>query len=62
MRKLQKKYFKDKDIFASIRKHAVSGLKYCNENKVKELLKIGLLDPNDDIKTVSREILNQKYK
>jgi len=53
-------YNPKEDKLSPIRYHAIRGLQYCDDNKAIELLKIGLIDPHDEIKAFSKEILKQK--
>lgn len=55
-------YEPKEDKFAAIRYHAVRGLKYCNNEKAIELLKLGLQDPHQEIKAFSKSILENKIK
>lgn len=58
--KTTKNYHPKDDKFAPIRYHAIRGLQYCDDNKSIILLKKGLIDPHDEIKAFSKEILGQK--
>lgn len=53
-------YDQENDNFAAIRYHLVRGLKHSESEKAKDLLKIALNDPHNEVKAFANEILNKK--